>query len=172
LVTLDSESINGITGKRKNIIIQYHQLRRQITNEFEAPNISQFPEDSSIMQAEFYFNTQLESINSRQIYKSGMNHSASNTTTNTAAGTTNETNETSNETIDSTLTANSAPKSIKLPIVFIFPLEKVTYELKEFLNNPSEIADQITNSKDKKSLSFPNKLIEILYDVIAIELKL
>ena len=62
-----------------------------------------------------------------------MNHSASNTT-DTAAGTTNETNETSNETIDSTLTANSAPKSIKLPIVFIFPLEKVTYELKEFLN--------------------------------------
>jgi hypothetical protein len=56
--------------------------------------------------------------------------------------------------------------------VFIFPLEKVTYELKEFLNNPAEIADQITNSKDKKTLSFLNKLIEILYNVIAIELKL
>jgi hypothetical protein len=97
LVTLDSESIDGITDKRKNIIIQYHQLRRQITNEFKALNISQFPEDSSIMQTEFYFNTQLESINSGQIYKySGMNHSASNTTTNTAAGTTNKTNETSN----------------------------------------------------------------------------
>jgi hypothetical protein len=97
LVTLDSESIDGITDKRKNIIIQYHQLWRQITNEFKALNISQFPEDSSIMQTEFYFNTQLESINSGQIYKySGMNHSASNTTTNTAAGTTNKTNETSN----------------------------------------------------------------------------
>jgi hypothetical protein len=35
-----------------------------------------------------------------------------------------------------------------------FPIEKVTYELKDFLNNPSEIKDQINNGKDRKSLSF------------------
>lgn len=35
-----------------------------------------------------------------------------------------------------------------------FSIEKNTYELKNFLNNPAEIGDQISNSKDRKSLSF------------------
>ncbi len=63
-ITLLTVESDDVTNKRKNIIIQYHQLRRQITNEFEAANVSQSPINSSIIQSELYFNSQLQLINS------------------------------------------------------------------------------------------------------------
>lgn len=114
-ITLLTVESDDITNKRKNIIIQYHQLRRQITNEFEAENVSNC-------------NSQLQLINSCQNYQSGINHSASNTTTKTATDTTNETNETSNKI---TVTANAALISIKFPILFIYLHFKVFKNFKK-----------------------------------------
>ncbi len=147
LLTSDSATIQELTNNSKNLIVQFNQLRRQVTQELDQSFIDQ---------------QQLESIESLTSYQES-------TTVSTIASTIAST--TASTTASPIVADEDDPLFPKIwPNVFLFPEKKVCWDLQQFLSCPNKLKEKLKLSEDKKKLTFLSGIIDVLYIEITQEL--